>query len=198
MLIHPRLLAEFPRAPRPPPVSSELGLALASCRRAFFAIALFSGMSNILMLTGALFMLEIYDRVLPSRSVPTLVALLILAAGLYAAQGVIDAIRSRILVRVGHSLDEAMSLRVYDVVVRLPLKVGSKGDGTQPVRDLDTVRGFLSGIGPVALFDLPWMPVYLAICFLFHTYIGLTALLGAIILIILTVVTELQTRKPTR
>jgi PrtD family type I secretion system ABC transporter len=111
---------------------------------------------------------------------------------------VIDAIRSRILVRVGHSLDEAMSLRVYDVVVRLPLKVGSKGDGTQPVRDLDTVRGFLSGIGPVALFDLPWMPVYLAICFLFHTYIGLTALGGAVILVILTVVTEWQTRHPTR
>ena len=135
------------------------------------------------MLTGALFMLEIYDRVLPSRSVPTLVALLILAAGLYAAQGVIDAIRSRILVRIGHSLDEAMSMRVYDAVVRLPLKIGSKGEGTQPIRDLDTVRGFLSGAGPSALFDLPWMPVYLAICFLFHTYIGLTALAGAIILV---------------
>jgi len=173
-------------------------MALAACKRAFLAVALFSGMSNILMLTGALFMLEIYDRVLPSRSVPTLVALLILAGGLYAAQGVIDAIRSRILVRVGHSLDEAMSLRVFDIIVRLPLKIGSKGDGAQPIRDLDTVRGFLSGIGPVALFDLPWMPVYLAICFLFHTYIGLTALAGAIALVILTVATEFQTRRPTR
>ena len=174
-------------------------MALASCRRAFLAVALFSGMSNNnLMLTGALFMLEIYDRVLPSRSVPTLVALLILAGGLYAAQGVIDAIRSRILVRIGHSLDEAMSFRVFDVIVRLPLKIGSKGDGTQPIRDLDMVRGFLSGLGPVALFDLPWMPVYLAICFLFHTYIGLTALGGAVILVILTVATELQTRHPTR
>ena len=173
-------------------------MALASCKRAFLAVALFSGMSNILMLTGALFMLEIYDRVLPSRSVPTLVALLILAGGLYAAQGLIDAIRSRILVRIGHSLDEAMIFRVFDVIVRLPLKIGSKGDGTEPIRDLDTVRGFLSGLGPVALFDLPWMPVYLAICFLFHPYIGLTALTGAIILIILTVATELQTRRPTR
>jgi PrtD family type I secretion system ABC transporter len=180
------------------PVSSELATALSSCRQAFLAIALFSGMSNVLMLTGALFMLEIYDRVLPSRSVPTLVALLTLAAGLYAAQGVIDAIRSRILVRVGRSLDEAMSMRVYDIVVRLPLKIGSKGAGTQPVRDLDTMRGFLSGIGPVALFDLPWMPIYLAICFLFHTYIGMTALVGAIVLVILTVATELQTRRPTQ
>jgi PrtD family type I secretion system ABC transporter len=126
------------------------------------------------------------------------VALLILAAGLYAAQGVIDAIRARILVRVGDSLDEAMSMRVYDAVVRLPLKLGAKSEGAQPIRDLDAVRTFLSGMGPIALFDLPWMPVYLAICFLFHTYIGLTALLGAIILVTLTIVTEQHTRRPTR
>jgi PrtD family type I secretion system ABC transporter len=178
--------------------SSELAVALGACRRAFIAIALFSGMSNLLMLTGALFMLEVYDRVLPSRSVPTLVALLLLVAGLYAAQGVIDLIRSRILVRIGHSLDEAMSMRVYDAIVRLPLKIGAKGDGTQPIRDLDSVRGFLSGSGPVAFFDLPWMPVYLAICFLFHFFIGLTALIGALILITLAIVTEVQTRHPTR
>jgi PrtD family type I secretion system ABC transporter len=191
-------MSQRPRPQRQQPVSSELAAALNSCRRAFFATALFSGMSNVLMLTGALFMLEVYDRVLPSRSVPTLVALLILATGLYAAQGVIDAIRSRILVRVGQSLDETLSLRVYDAIVRLPLKIGGKGDGTQPIRDLDAVRGFLSGAGPSALFDLPWMPVYLAICFLFHPYIGLTALAGAIILVVLTVATELKTRHPTR
>ena len=190
-------MTQLPRPPGQNFAASELGAALAACRRAFLAVALFSGMSNVLMLTGALFMLEIYDRVLPSRSVPTLVALLILAAGLYAAQGFIDAIRSRILVRIGHSLDEAMSTRVYEIIVRLPLKLGSKSGGTQPIRDLDTVRGFLSGIGPVALFDLPWMPVYLAICFLFHPYIGLTALTGAVILIAVTVVTELRTRRPT-
>ncbi len=191
-------MSQLPRPLRQSPASSELAAALLACRRAFLAIALFSGMSNILMLTGALFMLEIYDRVLPSRSVPTLVALLLLVAGLYAAQGAIDAIRSRILVRIGTSLDEAMSMRLYDAVVRLPLKVGGKADGAQPVRDLDTVRAFLSGIGPVALFDLPWMPVYIAVCFLFHTYIGLTALVGAIILITITVVTEVRTRRPTR
>ena len=135
------------------PASSELAAALGACRRAFVATAVFSGMSNLLMLTGALFMLEVYDRILPSRSVPTLVALLFLVAGLYAAQGMIDTIRSRILVRVGHSLDESMSARVYDAIVRLPLKIGGKGDGTQPIRDLDSVRGFLSGSGPVAFFD---------------------------------------------
>src|ERR1700691_1899728 len=183
---------------RQQPASSELAVALGACRRAFLAIALFSGMSNILMLAGALFMLEVYDRVLPSRSVPTLVALLILVIGLYSAQGVIDTIRSRILVRIGNSLDEAMSMRVYNAVVRLPLKIGNKVEGSQPIRDLDTVRGFLSGLGPIALFDLPWMPVYLIICFVFHTYIGLTALVGAIILVIITVCTELTTRRPTR
>src|SRR6202167_1899136 len=178
------------------PASSELAVALSACRRAFLAIALFSGMSNILMLSGALFMLEVYDRVLRSRSIPTLVALMILVIGLYGAQGVIDTIRSRILVRVGNSLDEAMSTRVYNAVVRLPLKIGGKSEGTQPIRDLDAVRGFLSGIGPGALFDLPWMPVYLIVCFVFHTYIGLTALAGAIILVTLTVLSESRRRRP--
>lgn len=184
--------------PRPQPVSSELSDALGACRRAFLAIALFSGMSNVLMLASAMFMLEVYDRVLPSRSMPTLVALLILIAALYAALGAIDMIRGRILVRIGHSLDEAMSERIYDAIVRLPLKVGMKGEGTQPIRDLDSVRGFLSGSGPIAFFDLPWMPVYLAVCFLFHVYLGLTALAGAIILVALTVITEIKTRHPSR
>lgn len=191
-------MSQAPRPARPSPASSELAAALRACRQAFLAIGLFSGMSNILMLTGSLFMLEVYDRVLPSRSVPTLVALLILTAGLYAAQGFIDAIRSRILVRIGESLDAAMSMRVYDTIVRLPLKLGGRSEGSQPIRDLDAVRGFLSGAGPSAFFDLPWLPVYLGICFLFHPYIGLTALTGAIILVILTIITEVRTRPPTR
>src|SRR3984885_9500942 len=130
-------MTQLPRPPGQNFAASELGAALAACRRAFLAIALFSGMSNVLMLSGALFMLEIYDRVLPSRSVPTLVALLVLVTVLYAAQGVIDAIRSRILVRVGNSLDEALSLRVYDAIVRLPLKLGVRSEGAQPIPDLD-------------------------------------------------------------
>src|SRR5262245_51706832 len=174
---------------------SELGDALDACRSTFWAIALFSGMSNILMLTGSIFMLEVYDRVLPSRSVPTLVALL-LAAGLYAALGALDLIRGRVMVRIGNSLDEAVSPRVYDAIVRLPLIVGNRGDGIQPLRDLDSVRGFLSGLGPIAFFDLPWIPFYLAICFAFHPYIGLTALVGAIVLVALTLLTEMMMRRP--
>jgi ATP-binding cassette subfamily C protein len=185
-----------PPVRRPNAKRSELSEALDACRGAFVAVGLMSGMSNILMLTGAIFMLEVYDRVLPSRSVPTLVGLIILAAGLFAALGLLDAIRNRVLVRIGARLDESLSTRVYDTVVRVPLRVGHRGDGLQPIRDLDSVRGFLSGGGPSALFDLPWLPIYLVICFLFHPLIGLAALVGAIVLAIITLLTEVMSRKP--
>ncbi|TGV79550.1 type I secretion system permease/ATPase, partial [Mesorhizobium sp. M00.F.Ca.ET.158.01.1.1] len=135
---------------------------MKSCRSAFIAIALFSGVLNVLMLSSSIYMLEVYDRVLPSRSVPTLIGLSLLVAILYAGQGVLDFIRGRILVRIGGALDEALGARVYSSVLKLPLKVGRNGDSMQPVRDLDSVRTFLSGTGPTALFDLPWLPLYLA------------------------------------
>jgi PrtD family type I secretion system ABC transporter len=150
------------------------------------------------MLTGSLFMLQVYDRVLPSRSVPTLVALGVLAAALFAFQGFLDMTRARILVRIGSFLDEQLSGRVYDAVARLPLVTQGRVDGLQPVRDLDQMRGFLSGLGPTALFDLPWMPLYLAICFAFHVWIGITALAGAAVLVSLTLWTEMLTRGPAR
>jgi PrtD family type I secretion system ABC transporter len=177
---------------------SELGDALRACRGAFIGVGAMSCMINLLYLTGSLFMLEVYDRVLPSRSVPTLVGLAILAGGLYLAQGVLDLLRGRILGRVGTALDEALNARVFDSIVRLPLTVGGRNEGLQPLRDLDNVRSFLSGMGMGAFFDLPWLPFYLAICFAFHVMIGLTALVGAIILITLTVVTEYMSRVPAR
>jgi ATP-binding cassette subfamily C protein PrsD len=179
-------------------VRSELGAALASCRGAFIAIGLVSALSNVLMLTGAMFMLEIYDRVLPSRSVPTLIGIAILAGGLYAAQGILDFIRSRVLVRIGSALDEDVSGRVFDTILRLPMKVGRLSDGLQPLRDLDSVRSFLSGLGPIALFDLPWLPLYIGVCYLLHPWLGYTALGGAIILVALTLLTEGLTRRPTK
>src|ERR1051326_7891764 len=166
---------------------SELGNALRACRSAFLGVGAMSCMINLLYLTGSIFMLEIYDRVLPSRSVPTLVGLVILAGGLYIAQGALDLIRGRILGRIGTSLDEALNARVFQTVVRLPLMVGGRNEGLQPLRDLDNIRSFLSGMGPGALFDLPWLPLYLAICFAFHPLIGATALVGALLLIMLTV-----------
>ena len=155
------------------PEHSELAAAFASCRGALIATGLISGMSNVLMLTGAMFMLEIYDRVLPSRSVPTLVGIAILAGGLYVAQGILDLIRSRLLVRIGSALDEAISGRVFDAILRLPMKVAKVNDGLQPLRDLDSVRSFLSGLGPIALFDLPWLPFYIGVCYLLHPWLGI-------------------------
>ncbi|AZO25920.1 type I secretion system permease/ATPase [Mesorhizobium sp. M1E.F.Ca.ET.045.02.1.1] len=175
---------------------SELAAALANCRSAFLAVGLFSGMLNVLMLAGSLYMLEIYDRVLPSRSLPTLAGISILLVILYCGQGVLDFVRGRVLVRIGGALDEALGQRVYTSVLRLPLKAGREHDSLQPMRDLDSVRGFLSGMGPTALFDLPWLPLYLIIIFMFHWVLGLTALFGAIVLVTLTMLAERLTRKP--
>jgi ATP-binding cassette, subfamily C, bacterial PrsD len=177
---------------------SELGDALRACRSAFLGVGIVSCIINLLYLTGSMFMLEVYDRVLPSRSVPTLVGLVILAGGLYIAQGLLDLIRSRILGRIGTALDEALNARVFETVVKLPLLIGGRNEGLQPLRDLDNIRSFLAGMGPGAFFDLPWLPLYLAICFAFHVLIGITALVGAVILVTLTVITEYLSRQPAR
>ena len=178
---------------------SELSEALSRSSRAFLAIGLFSGIINILMLTAPLFMLQVYDRVLPSHSVPTLIGFAILAAALFAFQGILDMIRGRVLLRIGSTINAELSGRIYDVVVRKPLKLGSGGgDGLQPMRDLDQIRSYLSGTGPGALFDLPWIPLYVGVCFLFHPLIGLAALAGAVILIIITLATEFATRTPAK
>src|SRR3954447_26948945 len=177
---------------------SELGEALRACRNAFVGVGVMSCMINLLYLTGSIFMLEVYDRVLPSRSVPTLIGMVFLAGGLYMAQGFLDLLRSRILGRIGTSLDEAMNERVFETVVRLPLLVGGRNEGLQPLRDLDNVRSFLGSMGPGAFFDLPWLPFYMAICFAFHWLLGVTALAGAVILVTLTLITECVSRAPAR
>jgi ATP-binding cassette subfamily C protein len=177
---------------------SEFRMAIMPARQAFLGIALFSCISNVLLLTASFYMMQIYDRVLPSRSVPTLIALSVLAAFLFAFQGAIDLIRGRLLVRLAASLDESLSTRIYDCIVQLPLRKANLSDGLQPLRDLDGVRSFLSGLGPTVLFDMPWMPLYLGIIFAFHPVLGLAALAGAVVLVILTVFTEIRTRAPTQ
>jgi ATP-binding cassette subfamily C protein len=175
---------------------SPVKAAVIACRRAFISIGLFTAAINILMLTGSFFMLQIYDRVIPSRSVPTLLGLIVLVSMLYAFQGVLDFIRQRLLVRVARGLDERLSKYAYEAIVQLPLTSGAARDGLQPVRDLDQIRRFLSSLGPTALFDLPWMPLYLGLCFVFHFWIGVTALVGATLLVALTLLTEFFTRSP--
>ncbi|NTA39634.1 type I secretion system permease/ATPase [Agrobacterium salinitolerans] len=168
----------------------------AGCAGAFIGIGLMSALVNILYLTGSLFMMEVYDRVLPSRSLPTLVALFAIVVVLYAFQGLFDAVRGRLLVRIADRLDQLLSSRVYDAVIGLQLRMPVSGRQAQPLRDLDTIRSFLSGSGPTALFDLPWLPFYIAICFAFHFWLGVTALTGAVILTVFTLMTELVSKRP--
>lgn len=180
------------------PPRSEIAAALSSCKAAFVGIGLLSGTLNVLMLASSVFMMEVYDRVLPSRSLPTLVGLLAIFAMVYLFQGVIDLLRGRILIRIGAHLDDVLGSRVYDVITRLSLRTKSAGNGGQPLRDLDQIRTFLSSAGPTALFDLPWMPLYLVICFLFHPWIGILVVVGAILLLTLTLLTEFLTRGPSK
>ena len=177
---------------------SALTLALQQFRSAFVGIGMFSALTNVLALTGSLFMLQVYDRVLPSKSIPTLIGLSLFVVSLYGFQALLELIRTRLLVRIGHSFDATLTERVYNSVLKLPLKAPRGPEGLQPIRDLDVIRSFLTGSGPGAFFDLPWMPFYLALCFAFHFYIGLTATVGAIIIIGLTVLTEALSRAPTR
>ncbi|RWN37153.1 type I secretion system permease/ATPase [Mesorhizobium sp.] len=180
------------------PPRTTLAAVLASFGRALAGIALMSGVVNVLALTGSFFMLQVYDRVIPGRSVPTLVGLAVFAGTLFVFQGVLELIRSRLLVRIGMALDARLSGQVYAALMRLPLRTKLAGDGLQSLRDLDQVRSFMSSAGPTALFDLPWMPLYLAICFLFHFWIGMTALAGVVVLFSLTLLAEIRTREPAR
>ena len=145
---------------------------MASCRGAFLGVAVLSGLINLLYLSGSIFMMEVYDRVLPSRSIPTLVGLSVIIVVLYLFQGLFDMLRGRIMARVGAALDEDLSQQIFQGQLSAPLKGKAEGDGQQPLRDLDQIRAFLAGGGPSALFDLPWMPLYLFICFAFHPWLG--------------------------
>lgn len=171
--------------------------ALRSLRSAFAGIALISLPINLLMLTGPLFMLQIYDRVLASGSVPTLIVLGGLAAGLYVFYGLLEGIRSRVLLRIGQRLDAKLSNHAYENAIDLPFRRGSGVQRSDPVRDLETVRQFLSGAGPSAICDLPWMPIYLSVIFLFHPLLGFIAVAGAVIMCILIGLNEWTSRQPT-
>ncbi|MCC6888148.1 MAG: type I secretion system permease/ATPase [Hyphomicrobiales bacterium] len=180
---------------RPGRPRNEIAEALGRCRAALAGLVIACALINVLYLSGSIYMLEIYDRVLTSRSIPTLVGLSVLVLMLYGFQALLDLLRGRVLVRVGRSIGQSLSGRVYETIARLAV-VRREGDGLQPVRDIDQVRGFLSGQGPGALLDLPWMPFYIGICFIFHFWIGMTALIGALIIVAFTAMTEFMTRGP--
>lgn len=163
-------------------------------RSAFVFAAIFSGFINVLMLTGPLFMVQVYDRVLTSKSVPTLVALSIVAAGLYGFMAILDLIRARIMVRVGMLYDQELRLPVFERMMSHAI-ARSPGVGTQPLRDLDTARQFVSGPAPFALFDVPWVPLYILVNYLLHPWLGYISAAGALMLLILALWSEASARR---
>src|SRR5260221_9832177 len=147
------------------------------------------------MLTGPMFMLQVYDRVLGSGSVPTLVALIAIVMVLYAYYGFLEYLRARLMVRIGRRVEETLRDRVFDMVTTHALRK-TQGIGSQPVNDLATIRQYLSGQGPFAFFDMPWVPVYLGIIFLMHWVLGVASAAAALTIFTLAVFSERSTRDP--
>ncbi|WP_441228120.1 type I secretion system permease/ATPase [Tardiphaga sp. 20_F10_N6_6] len=172
---------------------------LAELTRGFRGIVIFlfliSGMINVLALTGSLYMMQIYDRALTSGSIPTLLVLSTLAIGLYLFQGAFDVIRSQVLVRVGARLDKKVAPLAHRVAIDMPRFGFSTSEALERGRDVDTVRGFLGSQGPAALFDLPWMPIYLAFIYFLHPLLGALTFAGAFVLTVLTVISEILTKR---
>ena len=172
---------------------------LAELTRGFRGIVLFlfliSGMINVLALTGSLYMMQIYDRALTSGSIPTLLVLSSLVIGLYLFQGCFDVIRSQVLVRVGARLDRKVAPLAHRVAIDMPRFGFSTSEALERGRDVDTVRGFLGSQGPAALFDLPWMPIYLVFIYFLHPMLGALTFAGAFVLTVLTVVSEIMTKR---
>ena len=173
---------------------AEVFEALLASRGAFLMTGVFSFFINLLMLTAPLYMLQVYDRVLASRSESTLVALTVLAGGLLLIMGLLDLVRSRVLVRVGTGLGMKLNQRVFAAVFERSLK-GQRGERSQPLRDLDNLRQFLTGPGTFAFFDAPWVPLYLGVVFLFHPLLGFIALGGAAVLFVIAILNEVLTRR---
>jgi PrtD family type I secretion system ABC transporter len=190
-----RLPSHLPHAQVPHPA---IAAAFKDCRHAFWSVALFSALVNILMLAGPLYMLQVYDRVLASHSVPTLIALSALLCGAFALQVFMDLIRSRVVTRAAGFLDEHLSAVAFSAVIRLSAGGRRLGETHEPVRDLDQIRTFLTGQGPTAIVDLPWIPVFLLICGLIHPWLGLLALVGGIMLTGATLLTDWASRAPAR
>jgi len=160
----------------------------------FFTAMIFSFFINLLMFVSPLYMLQIYDRVVGSRSETTLIALTILAGILLLVYALLEWLRSRILVRAGLLFDEKIAGPVFEAIHRGNVRMPNGGH-VQCLRDVDVLRGFLTGSGLIALCDAPWFPIFVAACFLLHPWFGLIALVGSIVTLGLTVLNEVMTKK---
>jgi PrtD family type I secretion system ABC transporter len=174
--------------------SSELSAALTGGRGLLVTMLMMSAVLNGLLLSGAMFMLLVYDEVLPSRSAPSLVGLLVIVCIAYAFQAAIEQFRNRMMLHVGEAFDQTLSERIFSLVLGTELSGGQRRDAVAPVRDMDQIRSFLSGTGPMALLDLPWMVLFLGLLFAFHPTLGILCLAGAAVLVALTILTDRMTR----
>ncbi|TFW30835.1 type I secretion system permease/ATPase [Duganella callida] len=175
---------------------SEIAQILISFKKTFWTIGAFSAITNLLMLVPSLYMLQVYDRVLASRSELTLLMLTVLMLGAYILMSGLELIRSFVLVRVGARFDMQLNKRVYTAAFEQNLKRVGAGNAGQSLHDLTNVRQFLTGSALFAFFDAPWFPVYLIVIFFFEPTLGFFALGGTVVLVILAVVNERTTHKP--
>ncbi|HYD61490.1 MAG TPA: type I secretion system permease/ATPase [Noviherbaspirillum sp.] len=174
---------------------NEITEALSGFKGAFRTVAIFSAIINLLMLVPSIYMLQVYDRVLPSRNEITLLMLTLIMFGAYALLGALEFVRSFVLIRVGARLDMQMNTRVYTAAFEHNLKRGGVNAG-QALQDLTNIRQFLTGNALFAFFDAPWFPIYLIVIFMFDPYLGVFALIGSAILVALAYVNEVVSRKP--
>jgi PrtD family type I secretion system ABC transporter len=174
---------------------NELQRALSACTSSFVVIAAFSLCINLLTLVSPLYMMQLFDRVLSSRSNDTLVMLTIVAGGAIAVLSLIEAIRSQILARIGAWLDERMGPIILGGALQTALRSDGRVAG-QGLRDLSTIRNFLTGAGITPLLDAPWAPLFLLSLFALHPVLGFVGLGGGLLLVILAVVNEIATKAP--
>jgi ATP-binding cassette subfamily C exporter for protease/lipase len=174
---------------------TEIGRTLLAFKRTFITIGVFSAIINLLMLVPSLYMLQVYDRVLASRNEITLLMLTLLMLGAYLFMGGLEIIRSFVLVRVGARFDMMLNKRIYSAAFEQNLKLAG-GNAGQSLNDLTNLRQFLTGNALFAFFDAPWFPIYLAVIFMFEPTLGLFALAGSVILVMLAFVNEKITKKP--
>ncbi|NEX23469.1 type I secretion system permease/ATPase [Thiorhodococcus mannitoliphagus] len=174
---------------------NELLAALKASRDSFLFVGFFSFFTNLLMLVPALYMLQLYDRVLSSRSESTLLMLTVLVLGLYVVLGMLEVLRSRILIRVSARLDLGLNPRLLSAMFDSRLRNGP-GAGSQAIEDLNNLRQILSGNGLFAFFDVPWVPIYIGVLFLLHPWLGWFAVGGAVLLFGLAIANQLTTRRP--
>ncbi|MFA4949811.1 type I secretion system permease/ATPase [Brevundimonas sp.] len=172
------------------PGTEPLAEALKACRTHFVWAAVFSALVNLLYLTPTLYMMQVYDRVVPTGGLTTLVLITVVALFALAALSGLDWLRGRLMLRAGLRLDRMLSGKVLSRVMDLQ----SKSPNTHALREFDNVRGAIGGQGMLALFDAPWTPIYLACCFLLHPLIGVLTLVGGMILFALAWLNERDTR----